>query len=196
MLASHSLLTIDQARRGQLLPQPNAGADPPTQLVGEEKVDRGSDSSSAVVHVVDNVLSLAECASVLRNATERFGLASIEHSYAATERQSDRLCILDEHLAGLIWQRLAPVHPLLVHHGPTGAAPTSRDGWRAERINECCRLSRYSAPSVGFKPHFDSPYVPSANERSALSVVLYLADVGSTDFYFPPTDGTAPTCWV
>ena len=128
---------------------------------------------------------------MLRRATERFGLTSVEHAYATTERHGDRLCIIDEELTKLLWQRLEPIHPQLTWPNSTDSEQRQTASWTALRLNECCRLSRYCAPSIGFKPHFDSPFVPSFQERSALSVVLYLADVGSTDFYFPPHDSAA-----
>ena len=179
MLATHSLLTIDQTRRGQLLPDVDVDAaasrPAPVLLTSDEQVD----ARESAVLVVDELLSPAECDVMWRTASDTFGLTSLTHSYVTTERQSDRLCILDCELTQLIWQRLGPFRTQL-------ECPLF--GSNALRLNECWRLSRYTAPSVGFKPHFDSPYVPSASERSALSVVVYLADVGSTDFYFIPAD--------
>ena len=146
MLATDSLRTIDHTRRGQLLPLHEPG-DQPARLTVDTL--RGENEPNTVF-VVDNLLSTAECDAILRSA-EGFGLASLEYSYAVTERQADRLCIVDEQLAQLLWARLGPLHTQLAQHAPPGFHQ-SDDTWTAVGLNSCCRLSRYSGPSTGFQP--------------------------------------------
>jgi hypothetical protein len=106
-----SLRTIDQFRCASLLPTPDAAPTAPEIHIGRI----GS------VLVCDNLLSDAECTQLLTNASTTFGFASLEHAYAAEQRQADRLVVVDEALAALLWNRLTPAHKTLSDMAP---APT------------------------------------------------------------------------
>lgn len=58
--------------------------------------------------------------------------------------------------------------------------------WEPVALNECFRLNKYSAPSIGFTTHHDVPHVQNESRRSILSLLLYVNDGyegGHTEFY-------------
>ncbi|CAF4922101.1 unnamed protein product, partial [Rotaria sp. Silwood1] len=59
--------------------------------------------------------------------------------------------------------------------------------WEMSGVNEAMRLNKYRHDEY-FAPHKDAQYAPNGDERSLLSLVIYLNDnyeKGETKFYFP-----------
>jgi hypothetical protein len=122
----------------------------------------------------DFILTKKECSSIIFNAN-CYGLLPLD-SYDKKDRDANRLCVIDNNLAQLLWNRLSTKikeHKLIPYglHNVNNA-----DLWYPSYINSCFRISSYQAPSIGFKPHYDSQYIPNMHERSRLSLVIYLND--------------------
>ena len=64
-----------------------------------------------------------------------------------------------------------------------------RGSWKVNGINDAIRFNVYrGANKESFKPHRDAQFCPSGDNRSFLSVVVYLNQGfqgGDTKFYFP-----------
>ncbi|KAJ3115535.1 hypothetical protein HDU96_000482 [Phlyctochytrium bullatum] len=116
---------------------------------------------------------------------------SLAGRYEVSKRSGARLLTLDEDLAGLLWDRIG----LLLEHAikdygvsttPLGFAVGGE--WDLRGINHAVRVNLYKEDDDFFAPHLDTQYCPSGDERSLLSVVIYLTDDfdgGETVFYFP-----------
>ena len=86
-------------------------------------------------------------------------------------RNNTRVILDDPDRAAALWRRLAPFVP-------------RRAGWQAVGLNERFRFYRYE-PGQFFFWHRDGAFVRNDEERSFLTVMLYLADAvggGTTDF--------------
>ena len=134
---------------------------------------------------MDPVLSATECRSIIR-AAKLLQFGSLDHVYDKSIRDAERLCVIDQNLADLLWARLQPVIALLPEMTPFGFVDP-RLTWKATGINPCFRISKYQAGSKGFAPHYDSQYCPANEKRSCLSVIVYLSDdkvlVGALFFF-------------
>lgn len=118
-----------------------------------------------------------ECAALIRLADGLgFADAPITTSrgfiMAPEVRNNTRVILDDEARARGLWQRLAPF------------VPARRHGWRAIGLNERLRFYRYE-PGQYFRWHSDGAFIRGADERSLLTVMLYLDHDflgGSTEF--------------
>jgi len=204
-----SLRTIDGLRTGTLLDRAQENGETTRNIAPSATTTMELPQCQKTLHLVPNVLTDAECSTIVRTATERYGMQSIEHAYSATQRQSTRLCIVDEALAVLLWQRLSAIFTNIVQAksiAPFGfyepiiqasasvasvaavaIATAAAVGWSPSHVNPCFRLSKYTSPSVGFTPHFDSQYCRDVRTRSIWTLLIYLNDVGETIFYDEPS---------
>lgn len=132
--------------------------------------------------VIDNVLTTKECQQLIENS-QKTGYHSMKREYSDKQRDNTRILCINKELAKTIWQRLKNTKQF------KNLAPFGFDclgKWEAEKINDCFRFSQYTAPSIGFKYHYDASYIEDADHRSVLSLVIYLNDDftgGETGFY-------------
>lgn len=127
---------------------------------------------------VDGVLSSSECATAIREAEQRgFAEAPItigpgRFAMRPDIRNNRRVMWDDEALAEMIFERLE------------SALPASIGGFRLHGLNERFRVYRYT-PGQRFYWHRDGAYQRSPDERSFLSLLLYLNEGfegGATEF--------------
>jgi len=133
------LRLIDATKHGELITNVS---------IKQKAVKRGKTVDPEIV-VLEDILSAYECQEVIQSATTKYGFTSLASSYLVKERQADRLCIIDEAFASSLWQ-------LVQSHVPSNQIPfgfTTANEWVPIGINPCMRISRYQAPSVGFRPH-------------------------------------------
>ena len=107
-----------------------------------------------------------ECAALIRLAAGiGFSDAPITTSrgfiMAPEVRNNTRVILDDDARARELWQRLEPF------------VPARRHGWRAIGLNERFRFYRYE-PGQYFRWHHDGSFIRGADERSLLTVMLYL----------------------
>lgn len=172
-----SLRTIDQVQRGNLM------TNWPTSLSPFDLRQSPIESNSSNSYfLINNFFASEECQSILKSASEQYKFSSIEHAYKIEQREAKRLCLLNKELAIVIFQRLQQLEifkniaPDVKPYGydENLCALDSKNVWTPDHVNECVRLSMYEAPSVGFKPHFDSQYTTGKNKRSIYSILIYL----------------------
>lgn len=129
------------------------------------------------IFTVADVCTPAECAALVRVADGiGWDAAPITTGpgrfvMAPDIRNNTRVILDDPVRAAALWRRLAPFVP-------------ARAGWQAVGLNERFRFYRYE-PGQFFFWHRDGAFVRSDEERSFLTVMLYLADAvggGTTDF--------------
>ncbi|CAF3782067.1 unnamed protein product [Rotaria sp. Silwood1] len=108
--------------------------------------------------------------------------------YDIRKRNNSRIVIFDDRFARTIWRRLKFSHKitkLISNLTPLGFSVQGK--WKMCGVNKAMRLNKYNK-SEYFSPHKDSQYAPSGDERSLLSLIIYLNDDfenGQTKFYFP-----------
>lgn len=130
-----------------------------------------------------NVLTTRECQEIIKNATGCGFCTLINNDN--TIRDAQRVCIKDSKLAILLRKRLKTILNK-IDIRPFGIDVDSKGKWKPVEINECFRISKYSAPSIGFKEHYDIQYCKDINKRSILSLIIYLNDDfkgGNTCFF-------------
>ena len=123
------------------------------------------DQSAPLVFTIADVLSAAECAAMIAQI-EALGPAAAPVSMAAGAvmrpdlRNNQRVMFDDVALAARLFERLAPVLPAVAATRPVGA-------------NERFRGYKY-ARAERFAPHRDGCFVRNADERSELTLMVYL----------------------
>jgi prolyl 4-hydroxylase len=117
---------------------------------------------------VDDVLSPGECAAMI-GRIEAMGpkLAPISRAEGPVidtgTRNNTRVMFDDPAFASLLFERLRP------------RLPAELSGMRAVGANERLRCYRY-APGERFAPHYDGSFIRSDEERSLLTLLVYLND--------------------
>ncbi|CAF1314138.1 unnamed protein product [Rotaria sp. Silwood1] len=108
--------------------------------------------------------------------------------YDVQKRNNSRLIIMDHQFARTLWRRLKfsnKITQLVSNRKPLGF--NVQGDWEMSGVNEAMRLNKYRHDEY-FAPHKDAQYAPNGDERSLLSLVIYLNDnyeKGETKFYFP-----------
>ncbi|MCK6502583.1 2OG-Fe(II) oxygenase [Myxococcota bacterium] len=118
-----------------------------------------------VLHLVP-LLPAAACPAWIQRL-EALGFQATGPTYPPDYRDNDRRVFDDPALAADWLARLRPLlPPALRHDGGT---------WRLHSLNPRFRACRYR-DGQAFSLHRDGPWVPDADHRSLLTVMLYLAD--------------------
>lgn len=156
---------------------------PPTRK--EELLDVFGESAM----VLHDLFTPSECVAIITQA-ENFGFEGC--GYSKTMRITDRVPVMGEELAGMLFERVKSLlPPILVHRTmdglkPFGVRPDMAEGtWVATGLNPCFRACRY-VPGGFFQPHYDGGFDYSSKHRSIKTYMLYLNDGfegGSTTFY-------------
>jgi hypothetical protein len=173
-----SLRTLDCVVQGSLLSSPNHSSSllvAPTPIQNDISIINDTSNKGSSTTFI-NLLSKQECLTIRKQAHTRYGFSPLKNVYDSKTRDCNRLCIIDTNLSTLLWNRLKPVlSPDLMTTRPTLGFDCDGD-WKAIGINSCVRLSRYDSPSIGFVPHYDTPYIETKDCRSIYSLVIYLND--------------------
>jgi predicted 2-oxoglutarate/Fe(II)-dependent dioxygenase YbiX len=137
------------------------------------------DLSHKLVWTLDNVLSLDECATLIREFEARNPvLATVntgrrpEGEYRTEVRNNSRVIHDDPALAQKLFERVRP------------GLPEQLSGLHLKGANERFRFYRYE-PGQYFKPHYDGAFRRSPSESSLLTFMIYLNgdfDGGETNF--------------
>jgi prolyl 4-hydroxylase len=139
------------------------------------------------IFTVPHVLSAQECAALVAHA-EALGFEAAPITtprgfvMAPSVRNNTRVMLDDEARAAALWERLSPV------------IPQRRGAWRATGLNERLRFYRYE-PGQRFKWHHDGAFERTPDERSHLTLMIYLNDDfvgGQTEFALDETLGVRP----
>lgn len=162
--------------------------------------DSHTSSASAIEHMplphpdgcsvlLRNLMSREECRDVVEQA-ERFGLRNC--GYNPRIRITDRVSIMGEDLAAVLFERLRPyvsdveITRCGTNKMPLGIRDDAKVGWWTPvGLNPCFRVCRYE-PGGFFLPHHDGGFEYDADNISLKTVMVYLNDDfegGQTNFY-------------
>ncbi|UJR22021.1 hypothetical protein I4U23_025088 [Adineta vaga] len=136
-----------------------------------------------------HLLTPDECEQIVNNIRQQT-FENMHEKYDIRKRNNSRLIVMDEQLAKLLWQRIEvnkKLTELVTNMKPLGFNVHGK--WQMSRVNPAMRLNKYDENEY-FAPHKDAQYAPSGDERSLLSLLIYLTDnydEGETKFYFPKT---------
>jgi len=186
------ILAVENATKRQAVyePTPHRFAsllhiDMSPSIRDERLLDRFGDSAM----ILHNLLTPSECKATIAQA-EAFGLSTC--GYSKTMRITDRVSIMGEELARILFERAQPfLSPIEVQrtangHKPFGIRPDMAEGtWLPKGLNPCFRVCRY-APGGFFQPHHDGGFDYDRGHRSIKTFMLYLNEGfegGPTTFY-------------
>ncbi|MBX3472613.1 MAG: 2OG-Fe(II) oxygenase [Planctomycetes bacterium] len=128
---------------------------------------------SGPVLLLPGVLAPADCERAIERA-HALGLGT-QRTHAASERR--RAHVDDSDLAAKLWTTLAAHLPVLAAFYPRPLRPEPEAGelsaWRPAGLSAFLRFYAYS-PGERFPPHTDLAHEVSHDERTFLTVVLYL----------------------
>jgi hypothetical protein len=138
--------------------------------------------------VVDSVLSYSECQKTIERAEAagfRPALVNVGDGEMLLKdsRNSDRCIIDDKDFARAIFERIQ-------HALPKTLEASSGSVWNLSNLNGRMRILRYGSGHF-FAEHRDGSYSANMNERSFLTVMIYLND-GGNDFVGGCTNLIAP----
>ena len=142
---------------------------------------------------LDNVLTEEQCDEIIESSS-LYKFQDMGVKYDATkERNNSRLLVLDSDVAKYLSDRIEETLSTVIRDHSIPLVPLGfdvlRGNWEFSGLNEALRINKYSAERREFFAcHKDAQYCPSGDERSILSLVLYLNEGfkgGETCFYLP-----------
>jgi hypothetical protein len=151
-----SLRTIDNIQSFSLLPNPE---NVQTKII-----------ESNNTFILQNFLTPKECNTIISNSDIHLKACT---TYLKGIRDSSRICVLDPNISKVIWNRIKP-HIICHFQNKTPMGFLTAGIWSPYNINECIRINKYTAPTIGFTPHYDAAYCKSFNEKSIYTILIYL----------------------
>ena len=161
----------------------------PTKIPDGIKLNKIKHQDDLMLIELGSLLTSNECDEILSNIKGK-KFETMFDKYDIRRRNNSRLIVLDDRLARTLWRRLKFSNKLtkLVHNTkPLGF--NVKGDWKLSGVNAAMRVNKYNEGEY-FAPHKDAQYAPSGDERSLLSLLVYLNDnyeKGETKFYFPKT---------
>ncbi|CAF3739602.1 unnamed protein product [Rotaria sordida] len=159
----------------------------PIKLADGIVLNRVKEQDDLILIELGTLLSNHECDEILTNISkEKF--ENMSDKYDVQKRNNSRLVVMDDRFAQTLWQRLKfsnKITKLVSNRKPLGF--NVQGDWEISGVNKAMRLNKYRH-NEHFAPHKDAQYAPSGDERSLLSLIIYLNDnyeKGETKFYFP-----------
>jgi hypothetical protein len=159
----------------------------PTKLPDGIKLNKIKHQDDFILIELGTLLTSNECDEIVRNIKQE-NFENMSEKYDTRKRNSSRLVIMDDQLARTFWRRLKfsnKLTKLVQNTKPLGFNVQGQ--WVMSGVNPAMRLNKYDKGDY-FSPHKDAQYAPSGDERSLLSLLVYLNDnyeKGETKFYFP-----------
>jgi hypothetical protein len=176
---NNSLRTIDNLIVGSLLSEP---INHEIGLCGIQNI------SNNIIYTIPNLLLESECHNIIKNINNSKNTFINIAGWEAEKRESARMCILDNSISNIIWDRIKDVIQFPANIQPYGFL--SQGVWKPIGINKCIRINRYVAANdilnIGFIAHYDGQYTETVDKRSIYTVIIYLTDDfegGETIFY-------------
>ncbi|CAF1367586.1 unnamed protein product, partial [Didymodactylos carnosus] len=159
----------------------------PTKISDGIKLNKIKQQDDLILIELGTLLTSNECDEILTKINEET-FENMSDKYDIRKRNSSRLIVMDDQLARTLWRRLKfsnKLTKLVQNSTPLGF--NVQGEWVMSGVNPAMRLNKYKDGDY-FSPHRDAQYAPSGDERSLLSLLIYLNDnyeEGETKFYFP-----------
>jgi hypothetical protein len=183
-MSRHQFLgSIDLSSTTSLLKNYNI----PTKIPDGIKLNKIKRQDDFVLIELGTLLTANECDEILTNINQK-KFENMFDKYDIKKRNNSRLIVMDDRLARTLWRRLKfsnKLTKLVQNTTPLGF--NVQGTWKISGINPAMRLNKYNEGEY-FAPHKDAQYAPSGDERSLLSLLIYLTDNyenGEIKFYFP-----------
>ena len=187
LLADNSLRTIDWSKSFKLLDTYSIQSKTTPSL----EILKDDTSVNQKLFLFKNLLSKKDCNTIIAKC-EQQELQEMESHYKSG-RTNSRLVVFDPNFSSFLWEKVKEVLEGIYTQQEVELRPLGfdvlRGSWEFSGINQAIRFNKYdSERKEFFEPHRDSQFCPSGDERSLLSVVIYLNERfrgGETKFYFP-----------
>eukprot|EP01091_Cochliopodium_minus_P009855 TRINITY_DN2520_c0_g1_i1.p1 TRINITY_DN2520_c0_g1~~TRINITY_DN2520_c0_g1_i1.p1 ORF type:complete len:550 (-),score=139.63 TRINITY_DN2520_c0_g1_i1:318-1967(-) len=133
--------------------------------------------------VLENFMNEEECKFYIEQV-EKIGFDDLKNEFDKSYRSNDRSLVLSEKLAEILWERMKPCFDEndFVCVRPMGFG--NQGIWKPVRLNECFKFGRYKKGNH-FSGHIDGPWIPTNDESSIFTVIIYLNEEfkgGETNF--------------
>ena len=159
----------------------------PTKIPNANKLNKIKCEDDLILIELGTLLTCDECDEILHNINDET-FENLSTKYEKEKRNNSRLIVLDDRLGRTLWRRLKfsnKLPKLISNLTPLGFNVQGR--WVMNGVNPAMRLNRYESEEH-FSPHKNAQYAPNGDQRSLLSLIIYLNDNyenGETKFYFP-----------
>ena len=159
----------------------------PTKIPNANYLHTITQQNDLLLLQLGSLLTSEECDDIVKHLEEK-QFEEMSSKYDREKRSSSRLIVLDDRLGRTLWRRLKFAHKLsklIPNSRPLGF--NVQGDWKLSGVNPAMRINKYDSNDF-FAPHKDAQYAPNADERSLLSLLIYLNDdyqAGETKFYFP-----------
>jgi hypothetical protein len=159
----------------------------PTKISDGIKLNKIKHQDDLILIELGTLLTPNECDEIISNIRQET-FEQMSNKYDVRKRNSSRLVVMDDRLGRTLWRRLKFSNKLTKLVRDTKPLGFNVQGqWTMSGVNAAMRLNKYNHGDY-FAPHKDAQYAPSGDERSLLSLLIYLNDnyeKGETKFYFP-----------
>ncbi|UJR12472.1 hypothetical protein I4U23_016647 [Adineta vaga] len=159
----------------------------PTKIPNGIKLHRIKCQDDLILIELGTLLTSDECDEIISNINDK-NFEDMSNKYDNEKRNSSRLIVMDDRLGRTLYRRLKfsnKLTKLIQNITPLGF--NVQGEWKINGVNPAMRLNKYKNGDH-FSPHKDAQYAPSGDERSLLSLIIYLNDNyenSETKFYFP-----------
>lgn len=142
------------------------------------------------IYTIENLLSLNEINFLIEKSKidQAVGIDGILKNYKKNDHiGSYRGSLYHEELANILYSRINSIYPKRKDFINSNTDHDNSNDWKFSGINPLFRFIRYS--KSGFLiPHYDSPYIINDEERTLVTLVIYLTDNndGATRFIKDP----------
>ncbi|CAF3630384.1 unnamed protein product [Rotaria sp. Silwood1] len=147
----------------------------PTKIPNCIKLNKIKQQDDLVLIELGSLLTTKKCDEILMNIDEE-KFQKMNKNYDTHQRNNRRLIVIDDRFARTLWRRLKFSHritKLVSNIKPLGF--NVQGTWQMSGVNRAMRLNKYHDNEY-FTVHKDAQYAPSGDERSLLSLIIYLND--------------------
>lgn len=159
----------------------------PTKIPNCIKLNKIKQQNDLILIELGSLLTSNECDEILMSIQDE-NFQNMKKQYDTQKRNNQRLIVIDDRFARTLWRRLKFSHRLTKLISNTKPLGFNVQGtWQMSGVNRAMRFNKYHENQY-FTVHKDAQYAPNADERSLLSLIIYLTDdfeKGETKFYFP-----------
>eukprot|EP01084_Bolivina_argentea_P197030 337708_1 len=191
--SSISLRTTDEAITSELLPNYNYSKNDCNNI----NIKFFHSNNDKILAGIENILTVNECNQIIEHCTNNSQMQFQQmdgNKYDKTIRKSQRLLILDERFADLLYNRLSDLiqNDIILKYNisciPLGFGVLNGNEWDISSVNKGMRINRYSSNDNDFFSHHkDAQFCANSNKKSLFTLIIYLNDDysgGETNFYF------------